>query len=52
MCAVECSAFLTKAVAIKPLNASKPPAAIRQYASTISLSQRKVLDAAQQGVLR
>jgi hypothetical protein len=41
MRAVECSAFLVRAIAMKLVNASKPPAAIRQYASTICLSQLK-----------
>ena len=41
MCALQCSAFLVSAIAIKPVNESSPPAAIKQFASTIGLSQSK-----------
>jgi hypothetical protein len=46
MRAVECNAFRVSAIAIRPVNVSKPPAAIRQNASTICLSKRKVRHAA------
>jgi hypothetical protein len=41
MRAIECSSFFVRETAIKPLNASKAPAAIRKYANAIRLSQSK-----------